>query len=121
MRSPTPFVLTLLALFAFGCASTGSADHQARFTRDGAYMLRAGMTPSEVIARFGTPDRQEVRRIGDSTSAVSWEGLVLVYQVEKQLERSALPENELVFDRSYDPPRLNYWMLSSLQYRDGGN
>lgn len=111
------FLFVGLAFLFFGCASIGSTERHARFTYDQASTLEAGLTPDEVIEHFGEPDRQELRQVGDSTAGMSWEGLVFIYEDEERAEQEPAPANELVFNRSHEPPRLNYWMLNSFYYR----
>jgi hypothetical protein len=90
----------------------GPQKHPA-FTEDNVAKLTVGMSTAEVLALFGAPDQQEVRRFGDKTASGPWSGRVYIYRMGKRdpeyetLTREL--KNELVF--CHGEATLNHWQI----------
>ena len=96
-------IVTFVIIFAIiGCSTTPSV-----WNRSNTLRIRQGMTPEQIIAMFGQPDKHSINTYGLLTSR-PWQGLLYEYHFWKGGDYCI---NTFTFALTPDP-KLNNWDIN---------
>lgn len=103
--------LTLVLSIFLGCLTVFSRHPE--FTSENMLDIKVGMTPKEVEAIFGSPDRTSVTAMGTKTPD-SWPGLIYYYDMKKNQigkDKHIVYTNTFYFVLDIQPPLLRSWEI----------
>ena len=109
---PCHVICSALVLSIFiGCATISSRHPE--FTSKNIIDIKIGMTPKEIEAIFGSPDRTSVLVMGSKTPD-SWPSLVYYYDMKNnrvEKDKHIVYTNTFYFVLDIQPPLLRSWEL----------
>ena len=103
--------LSLVLLIFMGCVTI--SPRHPEFTSKNILDIKVGMTPKEIEAIFGSPDRTSVMTMGTKTPD-PWPGLIYYYVMRKNRGgkyKDIVYTNTFYFVLYIQPPLLRYCEL----------